>query len=132
MDIQVIRIGEYVPMLNHEPTQMLEITTKSLITADELWSRIMGSGWEIEYESWNEIEFLGGATWEICGISGTCKVYPKGRNCHSESITVNDIVYAMERLGGAQSVLNVLGDNTDASSADEIMQMAVFGEVLYS
>jgi extradiol dioxygenase family protein len=131
MDVQVIYVSELVPMRNHEPKKMLEITTTALITEEELWSRVMGVAWQ-SYDWWASAEYLDGADWDKPGaIRVNGEFYPKGHT-GGITITVHDLAYALERMNFSQSTIDILSDNADCSSADELMQVAVFGEVIYS
>lgn len=114
---------------------MTEINAIVPVNEAELWSSTFGSGWET-YSWWIQYRFIEG-DWDVPG-----KVYLKADDPNSDEyiqreLTVNDLLEAW------QKILNIPGgvwhcgqqmndiDDFDACVGDNVLQMAMFGEIVY-
>ena len=108
------------------------ITIPITVDADELWSDVFGSGWE--YSEWfTYVEYVG-CSWDT---AGTAKVTHWSSDDEGvtevTSVTIDDIVRGYSILA-SDNWLHCNGDalnNPDACTSDAILQMAIYGELVY-
>ena len=115
---------------------MHTIKTEIQMTDAALFEQVDGAGWE-QYEWWQAVKNVPTITGEPShAYIVTC--YPNDTECDYEDkanyitkvVTINDIAAAFNALPAAQWAL--MADNIDADVADQVMQVAVYGEVIFS
>lgn len=105
------------------------ITVPRFIRADELWSNVMGSGWET-WHWWLAVVYDDGADWNIPGGVTLSIADPnKERGGLIKRIGLSDIEVALSQLAMDGTPVNV--DDLDAITGDMVLQQAVLGEVVY-
>ena len=116
------------------------MTTKRTVTLpievdrQELLEAVMGAGWGT-WEWWRKCKYAEGCDWETYPDDDTAPYATISIEDPDDTdkvvtkvVTVADIVRATAE---AQKTCRYSWDNQDASSADEIMQIAVLGQVVY-
>lgn len=101
--------------------------------ADEIWSDVFGSGYEYS-PWWVRVSYSNGADWDKHGVA-TIKHWGKEDDnvLETTKVTVEDIAKAYATLT-ADKWTHCGGcglDDPDACSSDVVLQMAVFGEIVY-
>ena len=114
-----------------DETKVLVMTA---IDKDELWSEILGSGYEEFVDDWvYSIEFLEGS-WEHHGVVQFKYEDPETGEPTSKTLTIIDIANAVSDLTGAGwSHCGGDGplDDPDACVGDAVIQQALFGELIF-
>jgi hypothetical protein len=115
---------------------MQTIKAEVLMTDEALFEHIHETGWS-QYEWWQEAEqMLSAAGDPLPAYVVTC--YPNNPKCKywekanyiTKTVTINDIAAAFNALPAAQ--LALLASGLDPDMADQVMQVAVYGEVIFS
>lgn len=105
----------------------------------ELWSEILGSGWET-WDWWQGHEYAPGADWDQPGSLTVTVVSPDDdADTVTVTVSVEQVAAALDvaiRAGLVDACTGVPISRSDefdwdACSGDTVMQMAVFGEVVY-
>ena len=114
-------------------TQKQMVVVPLAMDADEVWSDVFGSGYEYS-PWWYKVTFSSGADWDKAGTA-TIKHWSKDSEDTLETtkITVEDLAKAYATLIAEKwTHCNGCGlDDPDACSSDVVLQMAVFGEIIY-
>lgn len=101
---------------------------------DELWSNVFGTAGE-SWSWWRGIAYRDGATWESPGESGHVILRVEDPDNDGKVIEkrvgIDDVVCAAEWYvrSGYEKLAPL--DDLDASASDVILQLMVFGEVVY-
>ena len=110
----------------------VRVTTEYFST--ELWTMIMGAAWE-QWDWWVKYEYRGGDWDTPCTLVVTAWGSDEGEDPEeyiTKHITIDDVVSALEALGGYGMVHKDLARRDfDASSSDCVLQQCVYGEVIY-
>lgn len=110
----------------------MKITIPKRIDADELWSDVFGSGWET-YEWWYGHRYEDGADWDKAGVAVITSASEDGEGQYITPITIDDLVLAYTRL--SQSDYTHCGgftlDAPDACTGDAILQLCIYGELVF-
>lgn len=103
------------------------------LDTDEIWSDVFGSGYEYS-PWWVRVSYSPGADWDVAGTA-TIKHWGKDDDTVLEitQVTIEDIANAYAKLiadkwthcGGCGL------DDPDACSSDVVLQVAIFGEIVY-
>lgn len=113
-------------------TEIVQVTTR--YDATELWSMIMGAGWEM-WGWWIKYEYRGGEWDTPCTLRVTAWGSDEGEDPDeyiTTDITIADVVSALTALGGIGMVhADLAKRDFDASSSDCVIQQCVYGEVMY-
>jgi hypothetical protein len=112
--------------------QMDTVTITRTIDAKEFWSSVMGST-EFINEWWLKVKYHGDATWEVPGTVTITADNGEGEAI-AKSLTIEDLVKAYEaaiakpyyHCGGTIDI-----DNMDECASDIVLQLAMFGDVVY-
>lgn len=105
------------------------ITVPRYMTTQELWSNVMGSGFET-WHWWLAVVYEDDADWDIPGRVTLSIADPdKERGGLIKTIDIRDISVALDRLAMDGTPVNV--DDLDAHTGDVVLQQAVLGEVVY-
>lgn len=110
----------------------MTVTIKREIDEAEFWSSIMGSS-EFPHEWWLKIKYHGEADWDVPG-SVTVTALDENDNPVSKTLTIEDLVKAYEVVIDKQyhhCGTKVDIDNMDDCSSDMVLQVAMFGDVVY-
>lgn len=112
------------------------ITIPMAVPAEDFWSCTMGSGWEHGY-AWVKIEYLDGADWDKIG---RFKIHYLDHNDDNEEKVLTKEL-GVEDLAKAYGFAVSEGyfhcgtrwdwQDQDACTSDGILQIAVYGEVIY-
>lgn len=105
------------------------------VTEQELWDGVLGSGAIQAWDWWRGVVFEDGASWETPGIVKVFAYDESGAAIAPKRIAVADLVHAANKVARIDRKLgtNVFAiTNLDADTADLVLQVAVFGEVIYS
>jgi hypothetical protein len=114
---------------------MQTIKTEIQMTDAALFEQVDGAGWE-QYEWWQAVKDVPTITGEPShAYIVTC--YPNNSKCDywekanhiTKVVTINDIAAAFNALPHAQMAL--LNESVDADVADQVMQVAFYGEVIF-
>lgn len=113
------------------------VTVPIILDATELWSAVMGSGWET-FSWWTKCEYLEG-DWDVPG-----HVLVGVEDPEDNELTVTHVVDITDMTSALQTFVNEgyrdactgrridLTDlDFDACVGDSLMQIAVFGESIY-
>lgn len=118
--------------MNTATSTMVTVNIPVTLDADELWNETFGSGWEYA-EAPIKVSYIGEAEWDKPGIA-TVKIYD-GEAWQGAEVNVYDLAEAYAKLVtigyhhcGAPLTL---GD-FDACASFDMLQMAVFGELIYA
>lgn len=119
-----------------------KVTVMSEVDRDELWSAIMGSGFDT-FNWWQGMRFED-ASWESPGVVGTVTMRvedPKSGGTLSKTIDMKRLLvaisYAIEKgyrdplVPDGTIGMAVASMDFDAVTGDIVMQCAVFGDVVY-
>ncbi len=112
------------------------ITVPMVVPAEDFWSNTMGSGWEHGY-AWVSVKYLDGADWDKMGrIKITCldPNDPDEEKTITKEIGVEDLVKAYAfALSENYHHCGTRWDwqDQDSCTSDGILQIAVYGEVIY-
>ena len=118
---------------------MATINLTSITVDDkELWSCVMGSGWET-WDWWRVIRYADGTDWKTPGKVLVAVADPDDEDQRvAKTITVDDLARAVSVAieknynGGLGHMINWLSfEDYDACASDVIMQIAVLGDVVY-
>ena len=107
--------------------------------ATELWSMIMGAGWET-WDRWVELDYVGGDWDKPCMLRVTAWGEDQGEDQGENpelyvirDITIDDVVAALDALRAVPIVREHLSnEDFDAVSSDCVIQQIVYGEIVYS
>lgn len=103
------------------------------INAEDLWSETFGSGWEYA-EVAIRVRYQDGATWETPGVASvTIGDTPEERQ--TAELTVQDLANAYGKLiamGYHHCGAPITLGDFDACASFDLLQMAVFGELVYA
>jgi hypothetical protein len=99
--------------------------------ATEFWSSVMGS-LEFMGEHWLKVKYRGDADWNKPGI--VTITADNGEETVTKSLTIEDLVQAYEaaiakpyyHCGGTIDI-----DDMDECASDIVLQLAMFGDVVY-
>lgn len=111
----------------------MTVTIKREIDEAEFWSSIMGSS-EFPHEWWLKIKYHGEADWDVPGSVTVTGLDGETDKPVSKTLTIEDLVQAYEAVLTKQyhhCGTKVDIDNMDDCSSDMVLQMAVFGDVVY-
>jgi hypothetical protein len=106
------------------------ITVPVQFKAEDFWSEIMGSAWET-YDWWVTLDYSEGADWDKVGEI-TVKSWDgetEGEALISKTLTIKDLAEAYGKCLAEGFRINI--HDLDANQGDVILQMAMFGEVVY-
>ena len=119
------------------PEQENTITIPMVVPADEFWSSTMGSGWENGY-AWVKIEYLDGADWDKVGrfvISYLDHNDDEGdEKVLTKELGIEDLAKAYaEAMNRGYFHCGQRWDwqDQDFCTSDGILQLAVYGDVIY-
>jgi hypothetical protein len=108
------------------------------VSAEELWSTVLGSGWEYAGDHWVASRFESG-DWDTVGefrLSGdTTDLSGYDSHLVTKVLTVEDFQAAYEfavakgyhHCGSSYAEI----DDADACWADGILQIAIYGDIVY-
>jgi hypothetical protein len=116
-------------------TQFVILETK--VDAQDFWSGILGSGWENGY-AWVKIEYVGEADWDIVGrfvISYLDHNDEEGEEkVLTKELGIEDLVEAYGKCS-SQNLHHCNSkydwNDPDFCVSDGVLQMAVYGEIIY-
>jgi hypothetical protein len=107
------------------------ITVPVQISAVDFWSNILGSSWE-SMEWWVSVEYDSDSDWDKVGsltITAIEGLESDEETSITKTITLDSLVEAYANCVAQGFNFNV--EDFDAFQGDAIIQMAVFGEVVY-
>ena len=108
---------------------MQTIRTEIHITDQALFDYVDGSSWS-QYEWWQGANHFPDITGKAThAYLLTCYGKSEDDAFLTKVITIEDIAAAFNQLPAAQMAL--WNDDVDADIADQVMQVAVYGEVIY-
>lgn len=110
----------------------MSVTIKREIDEEEFWSSILGST-EFINEWWLSVRYRGDATWEVPGTV-TLTIEGEDGEPVTKSLTIHDLVEAYEiavskpyyHCGNKIDI-----DDMDECASDIVLQIAMFGDVVY-
>ena len=104
------------------------VTVPRCIDSTELWSNIMGSGFET-WDWWLAVSYAEDTDWNVPGKVTLSIADPaKERGGLIGTLDLQDMVDAIDKLAMDGTALNV--DDLDAHTGDLILQVAMLGEVV--
>ena len=113
---------------------MSKVMVTTEYDATELWSMIMGAGWET-WDWWVELDYLGGDWDKPCMLRVTAWGDDEGADPALyviRDITIDDVVAALGALRAVPIVREHLSnEDFDAVSSDCVIQKIVYGEIVY-
>jgi hypothetical protein len=95
--------------------------------ADEFWSEIFGASFEI-WEWWHSVRYLTG-DWNKAGTVEVIAIHEDDEVMPVKQFTVEEIASAYNACVAQGLYVDI--ENMDADSSDLVMQMAMFGEIIY-
>jgi hypothetical protein len=95
--------------------------------ADEFWSEIFGASFEI-WEWWFAVNYIEG-DWDKAGTVEVIAEHEGSDELEIKRFTVEEIASAYNAC--LAKGLDVDIENMDACSSDLVIQMAMFGEIIY-
>lgn len=106
------------------------ITVPVQFKAEDFWSEIMGSAWEC-YDWWVTLDYSEGASWDKVGeITVTAwDGETEGETLITKTLTIKDLAESYGKCLAEGFRINI--HDMDANQGDVILQMAMFGEVVY-
>lgn len=110
----------------------MTVTITRKIDDTEFWSNIMGST-EFPNEWWLKVEYHGDASWEVPGTVTITADNGEGETV-AKSLTIDDLVKAYEFVVANKyhhCNVTVDIDNMDECASDLVLQVAMFGDVIY-
>jgi len=114
---------------------MSKVMVTTEYDATELWSMIMGAGWET-WDWWIDYEYKGGDWDKPCTLRVTAWGDDEGADPALyviRDITIDDVVAALGALRAVRIVREHLSnEDFDAVSSDCVIQQIVYGEIFYS
>lgn len=116
-------------------TNMITVNIPVTLDAEELWSETFGSGWEYA-EFQISVDFKNDASWETPGNAGIAIVkIHDGETWQKAEVTPQTLADAFAKLSAIGyhhcGAPLALGDFDACASAD-MLQMAVFSELVYA
>jgi hypothetical protein len=113
---------------NEAITVMIPVT----VNAEDLWSNVFGGGWE--YSSVRiTVKYSEGADWQTMG-SANVTIGDDAEERKTATVTVQELAEAYGKLvamGYHHCGAPIELDDMDACSSFDVLQMAVFGELVY-
>lgn len=106
------------------------ITVPVQFKAEDFWSEIMGSAWET-WDWWVRLDYSQGAAWDKVGeITITSwDGETEGETLVTKTLTIQNLAEAYGKCLAEGFRINI--HDLDAGQGDVILQMAMFGEVVY-
>jgi hypothetical protein len=107
------------------------ITVPVQISAVDFWSNILGSSWE-SMEWWTSVEYGSDSDWDKVGsltITGIDGFETEEEVLITKTLDLDSLVEAYANCVAQGFKFNV--EDFDAYQGDAVIQMAVFGEVVY-
>lgn len=118
--------------MNEVMNQVITVQVPVMVDAQALWSETFGSGWEYSSVA-IRVRYQGDADWETPGTASvTIGDTPDERQ--TAEITVQDLATAYGKLiamGYHHCGAPIALDDFDACASFDMLQMAVFGELIY-
>ena len=118
-----------------------EVTVSIPIDTDELWYAVFGSGWE-NHDWWSKIVYKGDTAWDKAGKVILSIANPEGDSNGKSRVVTRTL--DVEDLKRALSITMAKGYRDactgrsewlsfeyDSCEGDAILQVAIFGEVIY-
>lgn len=108
------------------------ITVPVQFKAEDFWSEIMGSAWE-SWDWWVTLDYSEGADWDKVGEITVTSWDGEGE-CEEDgtltkTLTIQDLAEAYGKCLAEGCRINI--HDLDACQGDQILQMAMFGEIVY-
>lgn len=124
-----------LPSTQQQPKELIAVT----VTAQELWSTVLGSGWEYAGDHWVASRFESG-DWDTVGkfrLSADARDIEGHDSAYiTKVITVEDMQAAYDfalakgyRHCGGYSFADL--DDADACWSDGILQIIIYGDIIY-
>jgi hypothetical protein len=108
------------------------ITVPVQYQAEDFWSEILGSAWET-YDWWVSLDYSEGAAWDKVGELTITAWDGQGESEEEGTITktlgIKDLAEAYGKCLSEGFRINI--HDLDADQGDVILQMAMFGEIVY-
>ncbi len=99
------------------------------VEAEEFWSCVLGSAWET-WDWWQSIKYSEGSDWDKVGEITVSIDDPENEDeVITKTLGVQNLANAYATLLSEVSDIN--WQDLDAVSGDNILQIAVLGEVIY-
>jgi len=101
------------------------------VSAVDFWSNIMGSAWE-SMDWWSAVSFAEGSEWDKPGqviITGIEDLESGEEKPITKTLNIQDLVEAYSNCLAQGYRFNI--EDFDAYEGDAVIQMAIFGEVVY-
>ena len=100
------------------------------VKAEDFWSEVLGSGWESS-PWWTNIEYGEGSDWDKVGELTITGWSAEGEDQGStvKTLNIGDLAEAFGKCIAEGYRVNL--EDLDADSGDAVIQMAVYGEVLF-
>jgi hypothetical protein len=108
-----------------------KITIPVRVSAVDLWSNIMGSSWEV-MEWWSAVSYGEDSDWDKPGlitITGIGEFESDEEVLITKTLNLDSVVEAYANCVAQGYEFNI--EDFDAYDGDAIIQMAIFGEVVY-
>lgn len=106
------------------------VTVPTQVSAEDFWGNILGSGWEA-WDWWVDLSYSKGASWDVVGEL-TITAWDgetEGEATITKTLGIQDLVDAYSKCLAEGYRFNL--DDFDSLQGDAIIQMAMFGEVVY-
>jgi uncharacterized protein YwlG (UPF0340 family) len=118
--------------MNEVKNQVITVTIPVTVNAEDMWSNVFGSGWE--YSSVPiTVKYGAGCDWEHMGTA-LVTIGEDEEDRQTRNLTVMDLAEAYGKLiamGYHHCGAPLSLDDMDACASFDILQVAVFGELVY-
>jgi hypothetical protein len=118
--------------MNEVKNQVITVTIPVTVNAEDMWSNVFGGGWE--YSSVRiTVKYGVGANWQTIGTA-TVTIGDDAEERKTATLTVQDLAEAYGKLiamGYHHCGAPIELDDMDSCSSFDVLQMAVFGELVY-
>lgn len=118
---------------NTTTASFVTINVPLVVSAADLWSETFGSGWEYSDVA-IRVVYQGEANWETPGVATVFIENPEGEGMTSMDIRVEILAEAYGKLiamGYTHCGAPIALGNFDACASFDILQMAVFSELVF-
>jgi hypothetical protein len=118
--------------MNEVKNQVITVTIPVTVNAQDMWSSVFGSGWEYSPVRIT-VKYGEGADWETMGTAQVT-IGDDAEERKTATITVQELAEAYGKLvaiGYHHCGAPISLEDMDACSSFDVLQMAVFGELVY-
>lgn len=130
----MVRKSDWLRATNEGKSEMSsKIVLPVEVDAEDFWSNVLGSAWET-WDWWVRLDYSEGSDWDKLGEITITAQDPNAdwedeQPTITKTLTVEDLAAAYGKCISEGHRFNL--EDLDASDGDCVIQMAMFGEVVY-